>query len=45
MHQNIAVKGGLTEAALAELTRDDALKNMMQKALTAAIERGKKLSG
>ena len=45
MHQNIAVKGGLTEAALNELTQHDALKSMMRKALLAASERGKKLSG
>jgi pyrroline-5-carboxylate reductase len=44
MHQNIAVKGGLTEAALQELTQGDALKNLMRKALVAASERGKKLS-
>ena len=43
MHQNIAVKGGLTEAALAELMQQDALKNLMRKALIAASERGKKL--
>ncbi len=44
MHQNIAVKGGLTEAALQELTQNDALKALMRKALVAASERGKKLS-
>ena len=44
MHQNIAVKGGLTEAALAQLMEGDALKNLMRKALLAASERGKKLS-
>ncbi|MBY0428880.1 MAG: pyrroline-5-carboxylate reductase [Alphaproteobacteria bacterium] len=45
MHQNIAVKGGLTEAALHELTQHDALKTLMRQALLAASERGKKLSG
>lgn len=44
MHQNIAVKGGMTEAALLQLTQDNALKNLMRKALVAASERGKKLS-
>lgn len=44
MHQNIAVKGGLTEAALLELTQNDAFKGLMRKALVAAVERGKKLS-
>ncbi len=45
MHQNIAVKGGMTEAALQELMQNDALKTLMRKALIAANERGKKLSG
>lgn len=44
MHQNIAVKGGMTEAALAELQQNDALKALLRKALMAASERGKKLS-
>jgi pyrroline-5-carboxylate reductase len=44
MHQNIAVKGGLTEAALHELITDDGLKNMLRKAMLAASARGKMLS-
>lgn len=44
LYQNIAVKGGLTEAAILKLQDGDALEKLMRKALKAAAKRGKELS-
>jgi pyrroline-5-carboxylate reductase len=41
---NVAVKGGMTEAAVDVLKHGDALKSLMDKALAAAVERGRKLA-
>jgi pyrroline-5-carboxylate reductase len=43
LYQSIAVKGGMTEAALAALQKDDALKALARQALAAAINRAKVL--
>lgn len=43
LYQSIAVKGGMTEAALIVLQQDNALKNLMQEALKAAVLRAKNL--
>lgn len=44
LYESIAVKGGLTEAALGVLQQEDALKTLMRGALLAAMERAKKLA-
>lgn len=45
LYQNIAVKGGMTEAALSVMQENDALKALLRKALEAAVARGKALAG
>lgn len=45
LYQSIAVKGGMTEAALAVLQDNNQLQELMRKALDTAIERAKKLAG
>lgn len=45
LYQSIAVKGGMTEAALAILQERNSLKNMMKNALLAAVTRAKNLAG
>lgn len=44
LYQSVAVKGGMTEAAVAVLQENESLKKLMKNALMAAVERGKKLS-
>jgi pyrroline-5-carboxylate reductase len=44
LYQNVAVKGGMTEAAINVLQENDALKSLMLKALQAAVERARKLA-
>jgi pyrroline-5-carboxylate reductase len=44
LYQNVAVKGGMTEAAINVLKDKDALKALMESALQAAVDRAKKLA-
>jgi pyrroline-5-carboxylate reductase len=44
LYQNVAVKGGMTEAAIHVLQENEALKSLMLKALQAAVERARKLA-
>ncbi|MBI3418522.1 MAG: pyrroline-5-carboxylate reductase [Proteobacteria bacterium] len=44
LYQSVAVKGGMTEAAVTVLQENQGLQNLMKKALDAAVERGRKLS-
>jgi pyrroline-5-carboxylate reductase len=44
LYQNIAVKGGMTEAAIETYKKDDALLRLTKQALEAAVTRGKALS-
>jgi pyrroline-5-carboxylate reductase len=43
LYQSIAVKGGMTEAALAVLQKESALQGLMRQALSAAVTRAKNL--
>lgn len=45
LYRNIAVSGGMTEAALSVMQENDALKALLRKALEAAVARGKVLAG
>jgi pyrroline-5-carboxylate reductase len=44
LYQSIAVKGGLTEAAISTLRKNDALKNLMRDALKSAVARADALA-
>jgi len=44
LYESIAVKGGMTEAALAVYSHDNALKNLTDKALEEAVKRAKILA-
>jgi pyrroline-5-carboxylate reductase len=43
LYNNIAVEGGMTEAALSVLQNNNALKTLMGQAMNAAVQRGKDL--
>jgi pyrroline-5-carboxylate reductase len=44
LYQSVAVKGGMTEAALKVLQNNEVLQKLMENALKAALEQGRKLS-
>ncbi len=45
LYQNVAVKGGMTEAAIGTLKHDAALEKLMSRALQAAVARARELAG
>ncbi len=44
LRENVTSKGGATEAALAVLAKDNALKSLFTKAVTSAVKRAKELA-